>query len=66
MAKKTDFNSNMIIGDVLQKNKDALKVFKQFGINCSTCGGRNQETIRTGAMNHGLDADEIVKELNKL
>jgi len=66
MAKKTGFDSNMIIADVLKKNKEAIKVFKQFGINCSTCGGRSQETIRTGAMNHGLDADELVKELNKL
>jgi hybrid cluster-associated redox disulfide protein len=64
MAKK--FTKDMLLVDVLKAHKDASKVLRHFGVKCSACSGKAQETLKTGAMNHGLDITEVLSELNKL
>ena len=66
MAKKR-FNKNMVIGDILGKNPDVIKVIeKYFGLGCFTCPGMKMESISFGALMHNIDPEVIIKELNKL
>ena len=66
MAEKK-FNKDMVIGDVLKANPNAIKVIeKYFGTGCFTCPGMNMESISFGAMMHNINPEVIVKELNEL
>jgi hybrid cluster-associated redox disulfide protein len=66
MAEKK-FNKDMVIGEVLKANPEAIKVIqKYFGQGCFTCPGMNMESISFGAMMHNIDPEVIVKELNAL
>ena len=45
---------------------DALKVLADFGLNCAECSGAKHESIQQGAINHGIDVNELLKKLNEL
>lgn len=58
---------DMVIGDVLDKKPEAEKVIsKYFGTTCFTCPGVRMESLELGASMHGLDVNEIVKEINNI
>lgn len=60
-------NKDMVIGDVLDKKPEAEKIIaKYFGTTCFTCPGVRMESLELGAAMHGLDVEEIVKEINEL
>lgn len=50
---------------VIDMGPKALEVLKKYRLACVGCGGARNETILKGAMAHGLDAEELVRELNK-
>lgn len=52
------------IGELLKTHPEAAKVLMEFNLHCIGCGGATQETIRLGALAHGLDPEIIVKALN--
>lgn len=57
---------DMVIGDILDKKPESEKVIaKYFGTTCFTCPGVRMESLELGAAMHGLDVDEIVKEINE-
>ncbi len=68
MEKTTaKFHKDMNIGEVLSLHPGAEKIIeKYFGGGCFTCPGMNMESVTFGAMMHGVDPEEIVKELNEL
>ena len=56
-----------LIGDVIEKIPGAAGVIeKYFGDGCFTCPGIRVESITFGATMHGIDAAEVVAELNAL
>lgn len=66
-STKMKVTRDSVIGDVLKKNPEAMKVIqKYFGTGCFTCPGMNMESISFGAMMHNLDPEAIVKEINEL
>ena len=63
----SEINKNMVIGDVLDKKPAAEKIIaKYFGNACFTCPGVRMESLELGASIHGIDADQLVKEINEL
>ena len=56
---------NMIIGEVLKKHPSSKKVFEKYLPQCPKCGGKGAESNRRGAQLHGIDPDELIKELNR-
>ena len=50
---------------VIEMGPNALKVLKKYNLACVGCGGAKHETITKGAMAHGLDADELIRDLNQ-
>ena len=47
------------------KNEKAAKIFFESGMSCLGCPMAMQETIEDGCNAHGIDADKVLKKLNK-
>ena len=52
--------------EVLQMHPNAVQVLAGFGLCCSTCSGARHESVQQGAINHGLDVNELLEKLNVL
>ena len=64
---KLEITKDTVIGDLLEAYPEAEKVIeKHFGRGCFTCPGIKMESLDFGAMMHGLDVAEILKEVNEL
>ena len=62
--KKEKVTKNMTFNEILQKNPESVMVLLEKGMHCIGCGMAGFETLEQGALAHGLDPDELVKELN--
>jgi hybrid cluster-associated redox disulfide protein len=58
-------SKNMSFAEILQKDPKAAEILMEKGMHCCGCPMAMQESLEQGAAAHGLDAEEIVKELNK-
>ena len=56
--KSTKFNE-------IFENEDAAKILQDRGMNCFGCPFASIESLEQGAKAHGVDADELISELNK-
>lgn len=54
------------IAEVLEKNPKAAEVFLRFGLHCLGCIAASGETVRQAAEVHGIDLEELLRELAKL
>ncbi len=58
IQKSTKFNE-------IFENKEAMEILQERGMHCMGCPFASMESLEQGASAHGLDADELVKEINK-
>ena len=56
--KKTKFNE-------IFEDKDAAKILEDRGMHCFGCPFASMESLEEGARAHGLNADELISELNQ-
>lgn len=54
-----------IIGDVLDYDIGTAKYFMEIGMHCLGCPASRGESIEMACEIHGVDADELVSEINK-
>jgi len=55
------------IGAILKANPAAGKLLmNKFNLGCIGCGGADQESLAQGAIAHGLDVEELIKELKTI
>ena len=54
---------DMSILEVVQKYPDTVDVFVNAGMGCLGCAAAHFENIEQGAMAHGIDVDQLVKDL---
>ncbi len=69
MAETTNITvtGDSLIGDVIEQIPGASAVIeKYFGDGCFTCPGIRVESITFGSTMHGIDANQVVAELNAL
>lgn len=59
-------DKNTKMAEVLKKHPKAINVLADYGLCCSTCSGARHESIQQGAINHGLDVNELLEKLNDL
>lgn len=59
-------NKNMTFHQVLQMSPQVAKVLGSFNLGCVGCMGAINETLEQGAIAHGLDVNDILRELNAL
>lgn len=55
----------MSFAELLKERPEAAELLFEKGMSCIGCPMAMQETIEQGASAHGIDAEEIVSELNK-
>lgn len=55
---------DMSIMEVVQKYPDTVPVFMSSGMGCIGCAAAHFENIEQGADAHGIDIDELIKNLN--
>ncbi len=53
-----------IIGDVLDFDAETAPFFLEMGMHCLGCPASRGESIEDACAVHGVDADELVKNLN--
>ena len=55
----------MTFAEVLEKHPEVAGVLMEKGMHCIGCPMSQMESLEDGIKAHGLNVDEIVKELNK-
>ncbi len=63
MAKT--INKDMIIADMLQIDPGIAAILMASGMHCIGCPSAQGESLEEAALVHGLDADEMVKDVNE-
>ncbi|HIU66026.1 MAG TPA: DUF1858 domain-containing protein [Candidatus Caccomorpha excrementavium] len=63
MAKVT---KDMTIGEIIRIDKAVIPVLLDAGMHCLGCPSAQGESLEEAAMVHGLDADTLVEEVNKV
>ena len=61
MARVT---KDTMIGDLLQIDQNVAPLLLNIGMHCLGCPSSQMETIEEAAMVHGLNADELVANVN--
>lgn len=59
-------SKDMTFHQVLQLSPEVAKVLGKYNLGCIGCMGAMNETLEQGAIAHGLDVNEILKDLNAL
>lgn len=55
-----------VIGDVLTAKPDAAQILLAMGMHCLGCPSARNETLAQACEVHGVNADEIVAQINAL
>ncbi len=55
---------DMSIGTVASKYPQTVEVFLKHGMHCIGCAAASFENIEEGAIAHGINVDELMKDLN--
>ena len=55
---------DMTIGEVMEKYPETADVFIRHGLRCFGCFVAMMETLEQGAKSHGIDVEELLKDLN--
>ena len=58
------FTKDTIIGSVLDVAPQTAPLFMAIGMHCLGCPASRGETIEQACMVHGVDADQLVEEIN--
>lgn len=61
-----EFHKDMTIREAIEKNKDSVEVFMNFGMHCIGCPTASGETIEQAAGVHGIDLNALLEKLNSL
>ena len=57
---------DMKIGEIVSKYPKTVQVFIKHQMMCFGCGMAQMETLEQGCTGHGIDVEEMLKDLNKV
>ena len=60
------FNKDMTFAQALQTSPEVAKVLRKYNLGCIGCMGAQNESLEQGCGAHGLDVNEILKDLNAI
>lgn len=60
-----EVTKNTLIGDILDYDRSTAEYFLNMGMHCLGCPSARGESIEQACEVHGVDADELVAQLNK-
>jgi hybrid cluster-associated redox disulfide protein len=55
---------DMTVSEVIQRFPETARVFSRHGVGCVGCSAAQEDSIEQSAGIHGLDAQQLVAELN--
>ena len=58
-----DITREMTIGEILRANPDVAPVLLEAGMHCLGCPSAQGETLEEAAMVHGIDVDELMRQI---
>ena len=58
-------NKDMTIEEILEKYTEKAEILMDAGMHCIGCIAASGETLEQACEVHEIDADDLVKELNK-
>ncbi len=56
---------DMTIGEILEEAPEKAEILMNAGMHCLGCPASQGETLEEACEVHGIDVDEVLKELNK-
>jgi len=60
----SELKKDMLIKDVLVVDRELAVILMNHGMHCVGCPSAASETLEQAAVVHGLDPDELLKEMN--
>lgn len=57
---------DMTFHQVLQKSPEVVQVLEKYNLGCVGCMGAANETLEQGAKAHGLNVEDILRDLNAI
>ena len=57
---------DMIISEIIEVKPQAITVLMGLGMGCMGCPSATMENLEQACEIHGLDVEEVLKELNSL
>lgn len=57
-------SKSTMIGELLMIDENVAPILLNIGMHCLGCPSSQMETIEEAAMVHGIDADDLVEEIN--
>ncbi|MEM3341779.1 MAG: DUF1858 domain-containing protein [Thermoplasmata archaeon] len=64
MVKQQMISKEMGIAEVVKKYPETIYVFRKYGMGCIGCVAARYETIEAGASAHGINVDDLVRDIN--
>ncbi len=61
-----EITKDTTIGDVLKIKPNAVPLLMEIGMHCIGCPASMGETVEEAAMVHGIDADDLVTQMNAI
>ena len=58
-------NKDMTIGELLEQAPEKADILLEAGMHCLGCPASQAETIEEACEVHGIDVEDLLKELNK-
>ena len=60
-----EINKKMSFAEIMQKYPEAIEILLNKGMHCVGCPMSQMESLEDGCKAHGLNSNEIVKEINQ-
>lgn len=61
-----EITKDMLIGEILQKNRNVAPVLMGMGMHCLGCPASQMETLEQACLVHGVDVNEILEQMNAI
>jgi hybrid cluster-associated redox disulfide protein len=62
----SQITKDMTFAQIMRSHPDVVKVFAKYNLGCIGCMGAQAESLEQGCSAHGLNVDEVLKDLNQL
>lgn len=60
-----EINKDTKIGEIVEKYPEKVDVLLGAGMHCIGCPASQAETLEEACMVHGIDVEDLLKEINK-
>lgn len=57
---------DMTIQDVVSRHPETIPIFERYGLGCYVCLAAEFENLESGALVHGVNLKELLRDLNAL